>query len=455
MAKLLTAGNGGSNVLGASNDLSTRIIRLRDDMKSGGAWTPGAWEINSFNASPVSGMKPGGQTSVEWIFPQGEPKKVERLLLRFDVVNAHATDTLATAHPLCFVQGLRLFVNGAEIHHYQSSLQLRILMSEYLQKMARREDLYARISGMRRSAVDQGTLTGESYAPASAPGQGVIIDVLALFPFLSNLVVSHPNGRFRSLKMELTFQASVGSLLDGVNFRNLTANAPLYTTANVTFNSVKLEAWTTEVVCQALLAQPAALLPVIKFQATSYDMDLTSVATTKVVRLAVDLPRSTLTFRTYVVLQEIAAIATYNDADAGGILLNGPDWVRLKFKKTGAVVENDLTGAVDARSFQVLQWEMSNGHAPPMEIYDGSGNLPETWVPGLALDWRLIDNDAAHQGAERTEIIGGLDLERVDYTLTINAAVPLSANVRLWVLNAYYELYSVADDARVSRLRAA
>ena len=452
MSKLLASKP--ENVLGASADLKTRFVRLRND-REGGSFQPGQWETLTLNASPVGNLQPGNQTIVEHLMPQGTPKKAESMLLRWGVVNSHPTDTLRTVNPLNFISSMRVFVNGLEIHRYQAAHELRLLQSEHLLGKHELSEAYADLARIRQS-YDRGTLTPENYPAATTTD--VVLDLYQLFPWLRGLIVSSPNNRVRSLKFEIVFQPSAGSVLDANWFINATGAGAIYTGANVRFDNVRLEYQLAEVVSQALLAQPAPMWPVTKFHSATYDLDLSLATNTKTVRLNQDLPRSSLIYRTFFLVQDVGAVTAYNDADGGGKLYSGPDALRMTFKKTGAITAMDLRGGGDAHRWLIQTLRMASGKSPDPELYDGTGDITESYIHLPSIDWRTVGVSNDSNGHELgTLLIGGLNTANgaTDYTIDVSPAADglFSAGARLHVVNAYFDLYTVEDSGAVRRMQ--
>ena len=131
----------------------------------------------------------------------------------------------------------------------------------------------------------------------------------------------------------------------------------------------------------------------------------------------------------YFTIRDLGAVTAYNDTDAQH-LWSGPDFIRMKYKRTGESGYQDYIGAQRALVKHKQTHQMA-GHNLPNDILLGDAtDLNSFYLPFMTMyDFRNIDIE----DASKQIVMGGIPTTQ-HYEFVISPAQVMSSNCELIII---------------------
>lgn len=264
--------------------------------------------------------QPGGTTTCLWEPSLNSKTRVQRLWLRWDIVNTSAAN-MTVIDPMSLIQNIKLSLNRMSVCEPESGYSTRAMRLLKQINLARLDD--AELPEALYDAAQSFTPEDGVTIPAGQTKR-VYVDVFALYPNLSDFTTNGPSG-INQLLFEIQF-LDKGSAQTTSQGYIASADVDILGAPNFTYNNIGLTAYEVEmndpVLIQGQLT-PIFTLPQVDFIERTVDMSVgTATASVKLSEFP-----SRNRFSWLFCWCQDNAITTYNDPDRCR-LWSGPAYLK-------------------------------------------------------------------------------------------------------------------------------
>ena len=389
------------------------------------------------SASPVSNVYPGATTTIDWRPIENSsgrlPDRYEMILLRFDVVNTHATIAGTLLNPVSLIRNIKVMINGNYLGMstgYTDDYLKEMMAWEYvLPKLMTVGQGVPGIEGSLTELRNGETSTYNGITIAAAGTTRVQIPLYNIFPSLQDFTTRFPGfPGVLQFKLDIEFHGPTGSATtEGKIIKSSTTASCL---ANLRYDNIHLELQKTELNIAHAAGGPGRLLfHMPQYWSQTKVVDFSLQGNTTLIKLS-EISRRKVRRVTFAIR---ASTSAYNSNNSQKFF-SGPEYLALRFDRAGGndpvdyLSTNADTGSLNSyfQRWQIQQQFGGNSAVPvPPDVLDYSSAVSQQFIPSMThVDFSHIDVPNGQRVLTYTDLTNNRLANTEDWDITLECLAP-------------------------------